>query len=83
MDRPTLQLKWFQEHFEKRDSTVDQLRADTIVNYVLYLEQELTVRDELLNSIYLDMTQLGEVLPMGETTFNKLRDFIKQRNEQG
>ena len=81
MDRPTKAIERLSTsllNVELNTTECAQLR-----NWLSHLEQELTVRDELLNSIYLDMTQLGEVLPMGETTFNKLRDFIKQRNEQG
>ena len=82
MDRPTLQLKWFQEHFEKAESAVEQLRADTIVNYILHLEQELTVRDELITAVYHRAikrdSEFGMLL-LPDETYDKLRDFIKRK----
>ena len=77
MDRPNAAIKILQ----MRAGSDDWHRK--VLNHILHLEQELTVRDELLKTILNEISDIDKDLQYMITvpTFYKLRDFIKRKEK--
>ena len=80
MLKPSEAIKWLTgTHF---GITYERKYATEISNFLSHLEQELTVRDELITAVYHRAikrdSEFGMLL-LPDETYDKLRDFIKRK----